>query len=47
MTSLRFEAMPEEIARALRSGANDANGQSPERQVSDGRGNPTMYLERE
>src|SRR3546814_13627221 len=37
---LHFVARDSEVARALRGGAPDANGQAPERQVSDGDGNP-------
>ena len=43
MTGIRFEAMAEETARALQARANDANGQTPERQVSDGQGNPCRH----
>ena len=43
MTSLRFEAMAEETARAFQAGANDANGQPPERHISDGQGNPCRH----
>ena len=43
MTTLRFEAMPTEIVRALRNGSNDANGQPPERHVADRPGMPCRY----
>ncbi len=43
MISIRFEAMPEETARAFQAGAADINGQTPERQVSDGQGNPCRH----
>jgi hypothetical protein len=36
MTGLHFTAMPSDIAAAYRDGALDANGQPPERHVSDG-----------
>lgn len=38
MTDLRFIAMPTADAHALQAGAADANGQTPERHVSDGDG---------
>ncbi|HEY9537014.1 MAG TPA: DUF1203 domain-containing protein [Kiloniellaceae bacterium] len=40
---LHFVALDSEVARALRGGAPDANGQAPERQVSDGDGNPCRH----
>ena len=40
---LRFVGMPDETARAFQSGALDANGQSPERHVSDGVGMPCRH----
>ncbi len=43
MTTLRFEAMPTDIVRALRNGSSDANGQPPERRVSDGAGMPCRH----
>ena len=43
MTGIRFEAMASETARALQACANDANGQTPERRVSDGQGNPCRH----
>lgn len=38
MTDLRFVAMPTETARSLQAGRGDANGQRPERHLSDGAG---------
>ncbi len=43
MTAIRFLAMPTETARALQAGAPDANGQIPERAISDGSGNPCRH----
>ena len=43
MTELRFVAIPTETARAYRADAPDANGQAPERAVSDGGGNPCRH----
>lgn len=43
MTTLRFVALATETVRALQSGAADANGQAPERQVSDGSGIPCRH----
>ena len=40
---LRFVGMPDDTARALQSGAPDANGQRPERHVSDGVGMPCRH----
>lgn len=40
---IRFEAMPTEAARALQRGGPDANGQTPERSVSDGSGIPCRH----
>jgi hypothetical protein len=42
-TSLRFVALDTSFVQALRSGSPDANGQAPERQVSDGGGNPCRH----
>lgn len=39
----RFSAIPSEIAHHYRSGGMDANGQVPERIVSDGAGNPCRH----
>ena len=41
--TLHFTPIPTETARALQSGAADANGQRPERHVSDGAGNPCRH----
>ena len=43
MSSLRFIALDSETVRALRHGTSDANGQVPERQISDGGGNPCRH----
>jgi hypothetical protein len=43
MNSIRFSAMPTSIARAFQNGAPDANGQTPERHVSDGDGTPCRH----
>ena len=43
MTTIRFIAMPTEDARALQGGAPDANGQVPERTISNGAGNPCRH----
>ena len=40
---MRFVAIPTEIVRAYQRGGPDANGQVPERQVSDGGGNPCRH----
>jgi hypothetical protein len=40
---MRFSPIPTPIARAYQSGGLDANGQRPERQVSDGDGNPCRH----
>lgn len=40
---IRFTPMPTDIARAYQAGGLDANGQTPERQVSDGGGNPCRH----
>jgi hypothetical protein len=42
-TTLRFVALDSATAAAWRQGAPDANGQTPERQVSDGGGNPCRH----
>lgn len=39
----RFEAIPTPTVRELQRGAADANGQSPERKVSDGSGVPCRH----
>ncbi len=43
MNTLRFVAMPTKHARAFQQGALDANGQPPERHVSDGDGMPCRH----
>lgn len=40
---MRFVAIPTNIVRAYQRGGPDANGQAPERQVSDGGGNPCRH----
>lgn len=45
--TLSFHALPTETVRALQSGQPDANGQLPERTVSDGGGNPCRHCLRE
>lgn len=40
---MRFSPIPTHIARGYQSGGLDANGQVPERQVSDGGGNPCRH----
>jgi hypothetical protein len=40
---MRFSPIPTEIARAYQAGGPDANGQTPERQLSDGGGNPCRH----
>ncbi len=43
MTDLRFIALATETTRRLQAGDPDANGQAPERQVSDGSGVPCRH----
>lgn len=43
MPNLRFLPIPTQTVRALQSGAPDANGQVPERHISDGQGNPCRH----
>ncbi len=43
MTGLKFIAVPTRTVRALQAGAADANGQAPERQVSDGSAVPCRH----
>ena len=43
MTKLKVIAMPTETARAYQAGSLDANGQPPEREISDGLGNPCRH----
>ena len=40
---VQFHGLPTETVRALQDGAPDANGQPPERAVSDGGGNPCRH----
>ncbi|OZA07980.1 MAG: hypothetical protein B7Y02_13130 [Rhodobacterales bacterium 17-64-5] len=40
---MRFEPIPTALARHYQAGGADANGQVPERQVSDGGGNPCRH----
>jgi hypothetical protein len=40
---MRYEPIPTETARAYQAGAPDANGQVPERHVSDGGANPCRH----
>jgi len=41
--TIRFHALPTEAVRGLQMGEPDANGQMPERQISDGGGNPCRH----
>ena len=41
--TLRYSGMPSERAAAYRAGAPDANGQVPERRISDGNGVPCRH----
>jgi Protein of unknown function (DUF1203) len=41
--AMRFVAIPTDVVRAYQAGGPDANGQVPERQVSDGEGNPCRH----
>lgn len=43
MTQTRFIPIPTETVRAYQAGGPDANGQPPERQISDGGGNPCRH----
>lgn len=43
MSRLRFHALPTHAVRAVQAGGPDANGQGPERMVSDGDGNPCRH----
>lgn len=40
---MHFTPIPTDIVRAYQSGAPDANGQKPERHISDGDGNPCRH----
>ena len=41
--SIQFTPIPTEIVRAYQAGGPDANGQVPERGISDGQGNPCRH----
>jgi len=41
--TLRFTPIPTDIVRAYQAGGLDANGQKPERHLSDGEGNPCRH----
>ena len=41
--TIKFHALPTEDVRKLQAGEPDANGQIPERQISDGGGNPCRH----
>lgn len=43
MSSLRFVALPTDVARAYQTGASDANGQLPERHVAQEDGLPCRH----
>lgn len=40
---MRYVAIPTEVARTYQAGGPDANGQAPERAISDGGGNPCRH----
>jgi hypothetical protein len=40
---MRFTPIPTDLVRAYQAGGPDANGQTPERQISDGGGNPCRH----
>ena len=40
---IRFVAMPTEEARTFQAGGADANGQTPDRHISDGDGMPCRH----
>ncbi|WP_374311316.1 DUF1203 domain-containing protein [Dongia sp.] len=44
---IKFVSMPTEIARAYQAGAPDANGQVPERHISDGDGVPCRHCQQD
>lgn len=44
---IRFTPIPTDTVRAYRAGAPDANGQTPERAISDGAGNPCRHCLRD
>ncbi|GAB1480145.1 DUF1203 domain-containing protein [Paracoccaceae bacterium] len=43
MTQIHFAPIPTETVRAYQAGGPDANGQPPERHISDGGGNPCRH----
>jgi Protein of unknown function (DUF1203) len=43
MTGLVFSALPTAVVHAVQGGGPDANGRAPERQTSDGQGNPCRH----
>jgi hypothetical protein len=45
--SIKFVSMPTETARAFQAGGLDANGQVPERHVSDGDGVPCRHCQQD
>jgi hypothetical protein len=47
MVAIKFTSMDTETARAYRAGAADANGQRPERHISDGDGVPCRHCQRD
>jgi uncharacterized protein DUF1203 len=47
MQPIKFVTMPTEVARAYQAGALDANGQKPERHISDGDGVPCRHCQRD
>jgi Protein of unknown function (DUF1203) len=47
MKPIKFVAMATEVARAYQAGGLDANGQKPERHVSDGHGVPCRHCQRD
>ena len=47
MLPIQFTSMPTEVARAYQAGAADANGQVPERHISDGDGVPCRHCQRD
>jgi len=47
MSAIAFVSMDTETARAFQAGAPDANGQAPERHVSDGDGVPCRHCQRD
>lgn len=45
--AIKFVSMPTETARAYQAGGLDANGQAPERHISDGDGIPCRHCQRD